>query len=59
MNLEEAAFPDRLIFAGDTAIPGLEIEDASLALLRFGEEAEGMVFAPLLPVEDSLAGGHT
>ena len=52
VNLEEAAFPDGLVFAGNAAVPRLEIEDAGLALLRFGEEAEGVVFAPLLPVVD-------
>ena len=57
MNLEEAAFPDRLVFARNTAVPRLEIEDAGLALLRFGEEAKWVVFAPLLPVIELLAGG--
>jgi len=52
MNLEETAFPDCLVFAGNAAVPRLQIEDAGLAFLRFGEEAEGVVFAPLLPVVD-------
>jgi len=54
VDLEEAAFPDCLVFAGNAAVPGLEIEDAGLVLLRFGEEAEGVIFAPLLPVVDQL-----
>lgn len=52
VDLEEAAFPDCLVFARNAAVPRLEVEDAGLAFLRFGEEAERVVFAPLLPLVD-------
>jgi len=46
-QLEQSTFPDRLLLARHAAFPHLEVEYALLVLDRFGEEAEGMIFAPL------------
>lgn len=48
LELEEAAFPDCLLFAGDATVPFLEVHHAVAAAHGFCEEAEGMVASPLL-----------
>ena len=47
-ELEEAALPDRFVFAGNGAVPFLEVEGAGGRFHGAGDEAEGVVFAPLL-----------
>ena len=41
-EFEEAAFPDGLVFAGDGALPLLEVEGAVVGARGFGNEAEGV-----------------
>ena len=40
--------PGRLVFAGDAAFPGFQVQEAVGIFLRAGLEAKGVVFAPLL-----------
>ena len=49
-QLEETAGPDRLVLAGNTAFPDLEVKHALCSPGRFCEEAEWVVLAPLLSV---------
>lgn len=53
LELEEPAFPDGLVFAGYGALPALEVEGALGSLHGAGDEAEGVVFAPLLAMMPS------
>jgi hypothetical protein len=46
-ELEEAAFPDCFVFARDGALPLLQVEGAVVVAGGFGDEAEGVGFAPL------------
>jgi hypothetical protein len=46
-ELEQSAFPDRLIFAGDAAVPLLQIHHSVGAAHRFRKEAERVVASPL------------
>jgi hypothetical protein len=48
LELEEAALPQGLFLAGDRALPLLEIETALRVLCGLCDEAEGMIFTPLL-----------
>jgi hypothetical protein len=48
LKLEQAALPLGLFLAGDGALPLLEIETALRVLCGLCDEAEGMIFAPLL-----------
>jgi hypothetical protein len=50
-QLEEAALPDGLLLAGNSALPNLQVEDTEGILLGTRVEAEGVVFTPLLPAE--------
>jgi hypothetical protein len=47
-QLEETPLPDRLLLARNPTIPLLQIETASRKSRRPREEAEGVVFPPLL-----------
>lgn len=49
-QLEETGRPLCVLFAGYAAFPCLEVERTRGVLDGFGVEAEGMVFAPLLPI---------
>lgn len=49
-ELEQTAFPDCLLSSGNAHIPHLEIDDPVVLADRFGEEAEWVIFAPLLPL---------
>jgi hypothetical protein len=57
LELEEATLPERVVLAGDTAVPPLEVHHAVCAAHGLGEEAKGMVQAPLFPGAVST-GGH-
>jgi hypothetical protein len=57
LELEEAALPERVVLAGDSAVPPLEVHHAVCAAHGLGEEAKGMVQAPLFPGAVST-GGH-
>lgn len=48
LQLEQPAFPDRLVLARDGAVPAFEVERALRRLHGPGDEAEGVVFAPVL-----------
>lgn len=48
-KLEETSLPQRLVLARHSTLPLLQIEDSLLGADRFGEEAEGVIFAPLFP----------
>lgn len=48
LELEEAALPQSLFLARNGALPLLQIETALRILCGFCDEAEGVVFAPLL-----------
>ena len=48
-ELEQAAFPDGLLFARYAAVPLLEVHHAVCAAHGFREEAEGVVASPLSP----------
>jgi hypothetical protein len=41
-ELEQAAFPDGLVFAGDGAVPFAQVEGAVLGARGLGDEAEGV-----------------
>ena len=47
-QLEEAAFPQRLLLAWNTAFPRLQIEDALRVALRLRIEAKRVISSPLL-----------
>lgn len=49
-DFEQASLPERLLFAWDSAVPDLQIEDTLGVLLRPGVETEGVVLSPLLSV---------
>ena len=49
-NLEKSSLPRCLLLARHAAFPHLEVEGAFGVLDGFGEEAEGVVFAPLFAV---------
>lgn len=53
-ELEETAFPDGLVAAGDRTVPAFEVETALLVLHGPSHEAEGVIFAPLLAVTVSV-----
>lgn len=48
LELEQAAFPDGLFLAGDTAIPFLQVHHAVGAAHGLCEKAKGMVSSPRL-----------
>lgn len=48
LELEEAALPQSLVLAGNGALPLLKIKTALGILCRLCDEAEGVIFAPLL-----------
>lgn len=50
LQLEQAAFPDSLLFAWYTTIPLFEVHHAVCAAHGLSEEAERVVASPLLPV---------
>lgn len=52
-KLEETTLPDRLVFAGYSTIPALQIEGAFFTLARSCNEAERVIFAPLLSASKS------
>jgi hypothetical protein len=47
LKLEQTPLPYCLVFAGDGAVPLLQIEGAGVGLHGSCYEAEGVVFAPL------------
>jgi len=49
-EFEETAFPDGLLSSWNANFPHLEVDHAVKASVGFGEEAERVVFAPLLPL---------
>ena len=49
-ELEEAALPYGFFLSRDADFPFLEVHDALGVADGFGEEAEGVVSSPLLPV---------
>ena len=51
-EFEESSLPDRVMLAGNATLPDLEVQNTGSSLLRSGIEAEGVVFAPLLPVRE-------
>ena len=60
LELEEATLPERVLLAGNTAVPLLEVHHAVCAAHGLGEEAEGMFLSPLFPGGVSTGGrdGH-
>lgn len=48
LKLKQATAPDRLVTAGDGAVPFLKIEGALWSFQRSCYEAEWVIFAPLL-----------
>lgn len=50
LELEQPSLPDGFVLARDCAVPALEVKGALCGLHRPGDEAEGVVFAPLLAV---------
>jgi hypothetical protein len=56
-QFEQPTFPDGLVFAGDAAVPLLEIHHAIRAAHRLREEAERVIASPL-PSADTLEGRY-
>ena len=53
IKLEETTFPEGLLFARNTALPLLQIEDALGVALWFSKESERVITAPLLAIEQN------
>lgn len=53
-QLEQAAFPDGLFFARDTAFPVFQIQNTLLCTGGLGVETERVVTPPLLPTRTLL-----